>query len=139
MKRYRRKIDTNIAIAAPEPRYVKLDTPRIDTSTQLELIILDFVNQSNVIIKRIGAPSEVGKYHLRKNKLKIRSSDFNVKGYYVSQDSLVLIGKYKTVSSSETHFEPIKTSVKNNQETLDSRFFSNSYWVLTSDTSISFR
>ena len=92
---------------------VKLDTPIIDTITQYNLAILDFVSKSHVWIKYLGAAPEKGKYHLRNNKLKIKTENDKIHGKYISNDSLVIIindGKSLVqLIFSEQNIEELKT------------------------------
>ena len=47
--------------------------------------------ERHVWIKYLGAAPEKGKYHLRNNKLKIKTENDKIHGKYISNDSLVII------------------------------------------------
>ena len=113
---------------------IKLDSTEIDTFIYEAYILLDFIDDKSVIVKGLSGGQEKSKYTIKNNNLEIKVKRNKLKGL-ISENSIVIVDKVNKAETREIYFERLNDSRIKDKTGLDSISFSNTNWVVDTDTS----
>ncbi|MCU4166089.1 hypothetical protein [Carboxylicivirga caseinilyticus] len=129
-----RSVSERVVISENEDVTIKLDSTETDTYYEEAYILLDFIDDKNVIVKRLGDGEIKCDYKVKNNKLKVKINNHSIKGQ-ISDNSIFLIDKISKTIIRETYFERIVDSNIIDKTGLDSKSLINTNWLVKTDTS----